>query len=261
MPLIKATQEGFVGTIMLDHAEKRNTLSSELINETIGALDAFRADKLRAVVIRAQPGAHVFSAGYNILELPVTHRDPLGWDDPVRHLVRTIEEFPAPVIAMVEGGVWGGACEVVLASDIIVVAPNATFAITPAKLSVPYNISGMLTFLNAAPARAVREMAFTAKPVSAARAFDFGMVNHIVPVEELEILHLWHRARHRRERAARSLGHEGRAAHSRRRAPGRPARLRAHPGAAPHRLRQPRLCGGPFRLQGKAQAEFRGAVS
>ncbi|MGA8156395.1 MAG: methylmalonyl-CoA decarboxylase [Rhodoplanes sp.] len=186
MPLIKATHEGFIGTIMLDHAEKRNTLSSELINEIIAALDAFRADKLRAVVIRAQPGARVFSAGYNILELPVTHRDPLGWDDPVRHLVRTIEEFPAPVIAMVEGGVWGGACEVVLASDIIVVAPNATFAITPAKLSVPYNISGMLTFLNAAPARAVREMAFTAKPVSAARAFDFGMVNHIVPVEELE---------------------------------------------------------------------------
>jgi methylmalonyl-CoA decarboxylase len=186
MALTKATQEGFVGTIMLDHAEKRNTLSSELINEIIAALDAFRANKLRAVVIRAQPGARVFSAGYNILELPVTHRDPLGWDDPVRHLVRTIEEFPAPVIAMVEGGVWGGACEVVLASDIIVVAPNATFAITPAKLSVPYNISGMLTFLNAAPSHAVREMTFTAKPIGAARAFNFGMVNHLVPPEELE---------------------------------------------------------------------------
>ena len=37
----------------------------------------------------------------------------------VRHLVRAIEEFPAPVLAMVEGGVWGGACEVVLACDII----------------------------------------------------------------------------------------------------------------------------------------------
>ena len=74
MALTKVTQEGFIGTIMLDHAEKRNTLSSELINEIIAALDAFRADKLRAAVIRAQPGARVFSAGYNILELPVTHR-------------------------------------------------------------------------------------------------------------------------------------------------------------------------------------------
>ena len=181
------------------------------------------------------PGARVWSAGYNILELPVTHRDPLGWDDPVRHLVRAIEEFSAPIIAMVEGGVWGGACEVVLACDIIVVAPNATFAITPAKLSVPYNISGMLTFLNAAPVCAVREMAFTAKPVGAARAFDIGMVNHIVPFEELKSF-AYDIARHRRERAARRVGYEGAAAHPRRRAPGRSARLRAHSGAAPSRL-------------------------
>jgi methylmalonyl-CoA decarboxylase len=186
MPLIRVSQDGPIGTIMLDHADKRNTLSSELINEIVGALDAFAQDKVRAVVIRAQPGVQVWSAGYNILELPVTHRDPLGWDDPVRHLVRAIEEFRAPIIAMVEGTVWGGACEVVLACDIIVIAPNTSFAITPAKLSVPYNISGMLTFLNAAPARAVREMAFTAKPVGAARAFDLGMVNHIAPIEELE---------------------------------------------------------------------------
>jgi methylmalonyl-CoA decarboxylase len=186
MSFTKVTQEGFIGTIMLDYAEKRNTLSSDVINEIIAALDSFRQQKLRAVVLRAQPGAKVFSAGYNILELPVTHRDPLGWDDPVRHLVRAIEEFCAPLIAMVEGGVWGGACEVVLACDIIVAAPNASFAITPAKLSVPYNISGLLTFLNAAPARIVREMAFSGKPVSAARAEGMGMVNHIVAAEEIE---------------------------------------------------------------------------
>jgi enoyl-CoA hydratase/carnithine racemase len=55
-------------------------------------------------------------------------RDPLGWDDPLRHLVRQVETFPAPVIAMVEGGVWGGACEVVLACDMIIAAPNAQSA-------------------------------------------------------------------------------------------------------------------------------------
>ena len=46
-------------------------------------------------------------------ELPEGGRDPLGWDDPLRHLVRAIEDFPAPVIAIVEGSVWGGACETV----------------------------------------------------------------------------------------------------------------------------------------------------
>lgn len=186
MALITTKRDGWIGTIVLDHAAKRNALSSELIGELCAALAGFRDDHLRAVVIRAQPGVKVWSSGFNIAELPVGHRDPLGWDDPVRHLVREIARFPLPVIAMVEGSVWGGACEVVLACDIIVIAPTASFAITPAKLSVPYNISGMLTFLNAAPACTVREMAFTAKPVDAARAFDLGMVNHIVPIEELE---------------------------------------------------------------------------
>jgi methylmalonyl-CoA decarboxylase len=186
MALIRTERDGFVGTITLDNAEKRNALSSTLIDALCAALEGFRSDHLRAVVLRAQPGVTVWSAGFNIDELPEGHRDPLGWDDPVRHLVREISRFPIPVIAMVEGGVWGGACEVVLACDVVVIAPNASFAITPAKLSVPYNISGMLTFLNAAPACIVREMAFTAKPVNAARAFDLGMVNHVVPIDELE---------------------------------------------------------------------------
>jgi hypothetical protein len=56
---------------------------------------------------------------------------------------------------MVEGSVWGGDTETVLACDLIVAAETATFAVTPAKLGVPYNVSGMLTCLNAAPLRIV----------------------------------------------------------------------------------------------------------
>ena len=115
-------------------------------------------------MLRALPGAKVWSAGHDVDELPAGRRDPLGWDDPLRNLVRSIEEFPAPVIAAIEGGVWGGACEVAFACDLIVVAPRATFAVTPAKLGVPYNVTGMLTFLNACSLRIVKEMAFTAQP-------------------------------------------------------------------------------------------------
>jgi methylmalonyl-CoA decarboxylase len=119
-------------------------------------------------------------------ERPLGGRDPLGWDDPLRNLIREIEVFPAPVIAMVEGGVWGGACEAVFACDLIIAAPDATFAVTPAKLGVPYNVSGMLTFLNAATLRIVKEMAFTAMPIGAERAGHLGMINHVVPIERLE---------------------------------------------------------------------------
>ena len=139
------------------------------------------------MILRARAGVKIWSAGHDVDELPEGRRDPLGWYDPLRRLVRTIENHPAPVIAMIEGGVWGGACEVAMACDIIVAAPNATFALTPAKLGVPYNVSGMLTFLNAAPLRLIKEMAFTARPISAERAVNAGLINHIAPSDELKL--------------------------------------------------------------------------
>ena len=96
----------------------------------------------------------------------MNRRDPLGWDDPLRSLIREIEMFPAPVIAMIEGSVWGGACETIFACDLIIASPGTTFAVTPSRLGVPYNVSGVLTFFNAAPYRLVKEMAFTAKPAA-----------------------------------------------------------------------------------------------
>jgi methylmalonyl-CoA decarboxylase len=51
---------------------------------------------------------------------------------------------------------------------------------------VPYNVSGMLTFLNSAPLRVIKEMAFTARPIDARRALAAGLINHVVPVEDLE---------------------------------------------------------------------------
>jgi methylmalonyl-CoA decarboxylase len=175
-----------IGTITLDNAAKRNVLSEALVGEVVAALARLAAQKARVIVLRAPPGARVWSAGHDVSELPGGRRDPLGWDDPLRQLIREIEQFPAPVIAMIEGGVWGGACETVLACDLIVAAPGATFAVTPAKLGVPYNVSGMLTFLNAADLRIVKEMVFTARPISAERAERLGMINHLVPAPEIE---------------------------------------------------------------------------
>ena len=186
MPLITASLDAPIGTITLNHAHKRNALSESLIHDVIAALADFKERKARVVVLRAQPGAKVWSAGHDVGELPIGGRDPLGWDDPLRNLIREIEIFPAPVIAMIEGGVWGGACETVFACDLIIAAPDATFAVTPAKLGVPYNVSGMLTFLNATSMRIVKEMAFTAMPIGAERAERLGMINYVIAASELE---------------------------------------------------------------------------
>jgi methylmalonyl-CoA decarboxylase len=186
MKLLRTEVLGPVGVITLDHPQRRNVLSQAMVEQIVAALADFGRLRLRAVVLRAEAGSAVWSAGHDVHELPLSGRDPLGWDDPLRHLIREIEDFPAPVIAMVEGGVWGGACETVLACDLVVAAPSATFALTPARLGVPYNISGMLTLLNASNMRIAKEMAFTAKPVSAERAERLGMINHVVPADELE---------------------------------------------------------------------------
>ena len=90
------------------------------------------------------------------------------------------------MLAMVEGSVWGGACELVFACDLIVTAPSACFAVTPARLGVPYSVSGMLTFMNACSLRIAKEMAFTAKPMSAERAERLGIVNHNVSADQFK---------------------------------------------------------------------------
>ena len=185
MSLVQTAIEDAIGTIVLNNARKRNALSRQLVDGIVESLSQFSGKNVRAVVLRAQPGAKVWSAGHDVSELPQGRRDPLGWDDPLRYLVRAIEEYPAPIIAMIEGGVWGGACEVALACDLIVATPDATFAVTPARLGVPYNVSGMLTFLNACSLRIVKEMAFTAKPISAERAVNLGIINHVASAEDI----------------------------------------------------------------------------
>jgi methylmalonyl-CoA decarboxylase len=186
MPLIQTRIDEAVGIVTLDHARRRNALSHAMVQEIVGALDDFGARRLRAVLLRAAAGSTVWSAGHDVDELPESGRDPLGWDDPLRALIRAIEMLPAPVIALVQGSVWGGACETVFACDLVLATPDATFALTPARLGVPYNVGGMLTVMNASNMRIAKEMAFTAAPIGAERAERLGMINQVVPPEALE---------------------------------------------------------------------------
>ena len=185
MPLVQTRLEDSIGTIVLNHPEKRNALSQSLIAELIDALHGFRHKMPRVAVLCAQEGAKVWSAGHDVSELPQAHRDPLGWDDPLRTLIREIENFPAPLIAMIEGTVWGGACEVAFACDLVIAADDVTFAITPAKLGVPYNLSGLMTFMNVISLHVAKEMAFTGSPMTAARAERLGIINQVVARQEL----------------------------------------------------------------------------
>jgi methylmalonyl-CoA decarboxylase len=183
--LVDTSIDRGIGTLTLNNPKKLNCLSKELIESICAALDDMRAKEARVVILRALPGSKVFSAGHDVRELPTNGRDPLTYNDPLRHVIRTIELYPAPVIAMVEGSVWGGACELVMSCDIVVAADDTTFAITPAKLGVPYNISGVQNFLNSGGMPLCKEMLFTAHPVPVRRLVERGIVGHAVARDQL----------------------------------------------------------------------------
>ena len=186
MPFATSEIRDRIGVLTLDDPERRNCLSPEMLGDITAGLVQFAEGDVRAIVIRSRPGAKVWSAGLDVKSLPEPGRDPLDYSDPLEHVIRQVEHFPAPVIAMVEGSVWGGACDLATVCDLAIGCETSAFAITPAKLGVPYNCSGILHFLNLVGPRVAREMFFTAEPIKGARALQVGILNHLVPVAELE---------------------------------------------------------------------------
>lgn len=186
MGLVDSHISNGIGTITLNNPKKLNSLSKDLISDLVAALEVMRQENVRVAILKAPDGSKIFSAGHDVRELPVDGRDPLTYNDPLRLAVRTIEHFPAPVIAVIEGSVWGGACELVMSCDIIIAGEDSTFAITPAKLGVPYNISGVQNLMLTGGMPLCKEMLFTAQPFPVKRLVEAGIVNHAVPRDELQ---------------------------------------------------------------------------
>ncbi|MDR3614235.1 MAG: methylmalonyl-CoA decarboxylase [Candidatus Obscuribacterales bacterium] len=174
-----------IGIITLSNPGKRNALSQSLLMAMIDALEEFQLQRVPVVIIRAAAGVKIWSAGHDIAELQA-HEDPLGYFDGLEQGLRAIQRFHGPVIAMVQGGVWGGACDLVLTCDILIGDESSTFAITPVKLGLPYNVSGVQHFINRVGINIAKEMFFTADPVPSQRAKEIGILNHLVPALELE---------------------------------------------------------------------------
>jgi methylmalonyl-CoA decarboxylase len=204
MELIRAWIEDRIGVIALNNYVRRNALSQALIGECLDALDEFKIGEVRTVILRSSQPEKVWSAGHAIDELPRADRDPLPYDDPLEKLLRAVVEFPAPVIAMVQGSAWGGACDLVVTCDMAFADETSSFAITPAKLGLPYNAVGVLHFLNRLPLNIVMEMFCTAEPIQAERAARVGILNEVVHSAELEA-HVWSVAQTIASRSAEAI--------------------------------------------------------
>ncbi|EKN3487331.1 methylmalonyl-CoA decarboxylase [Yersinia enterocolitica] len=175
-----------VGIIEFNHARKLNALSKVFMDDLMLALHDLNKTDIRCIILRAAEGSKVFSAGHDIHELPTGRRDPLSYDDPLRQITRVIQKYPKPIISMVEGSVWGGAFEMIMSSDIIIACSNSTFSMTPVNLGVPYNLVGIHNLIRDAGFHIVKELIFTAAPITAERALPVGILNHVVEPSELE---------------------------------------------------------------------------
>ncbi|NOQ64960.1 MAG: methylmalonyl-CoA decarboxylase [Methyloprofundus sp.] len=185
-PIVLSQIQGYIGTVTMNHGKKRNALSSELVREILEVFDAFEAANVRVIILRAPAGVSVWSAGHNVQEIPVDGSDPVPWNTPFEQLLQRVRDLPMPVIGMIEGSVWGGACDLAICCDMLVATATASFAITPAKLGISYNTAGVNHFLGVLPIHIIKQMLFTAEPLLAEDAYRLGLLNSLVEPEELE---------------------------------------------------------------------------
>ncbi|MBQ0064079.1 MAG: methylmalonyl-CoA decarboxylase [Prevotella sp.] len=177
-----------IAFIEMQNAEHFNCLSEEMCNEISEHLHTAYKNECVGIVIKAQTRRGVWSAGHDIHELPQDGNDPLAFDVPMEQLLRNVQDVPIPVIACVDGTVWGGACDLCISCDMIVASDISTFAITPAKIGIPYNASGIMHFINQLGINKAREMFFTAAPITAHDALNVGFVNQMTTSDDLDRL-------------------------------------------------------------------------
>src|SRR5665647_613860 len=91
-------------------------------------------------------------------------------------MIRAIESFPSPVIAMLNGFAFGGGLEMAVACDIRIASDQAAFGMTPARLGIIYRPAGLMRFVNTIGLPATKELFYTARKVSARRALDLKLV-------------------------------------------------------------------------------------
>lgn len=181
MDFVSIDMDQNIATVTLRRTNKLNSLNDQMIAELDQSL-ILSADQARVVVLRAEPEVKVFSAGHDISEVP-TGVDATAWENPVEELICRIPTLPVPVIAAVSGTVWGAATNIVVACDVVIARNTSSFAITPAKLGVPYFTAGLDLFIQALPLPVVRSMFFTATPLAAEQAHQFGLVSELATSE------------------------------------------------------------------------------
>jgi enoyl-CoA hydratase/carnithine racemase len=171
-----------VATVTLDSPHNRNALSRQLVAELFSHLESADIDPDVKVVVLQATG-RVFCSGADLSEAAEGSMEQGA--TVLVELQRQLVSLRKPVVTRLQGAVRAGGIGLVAASDIVVAAAEATFALTEVKLGLaPAAIS--LTVLPRLTSRAASLTFLTGEPFTAADAVDMGLVTRAVPGDELD---------------------------------------------------------------------------
>lgn len=184
-----ARTEGGCGWMIFNHPERRNALSLDMQRAIPAILGAFRDDPDVRVVVMTGAGDKAFVSGADISEFERSRSDPASiaeFDRIHAEAARAFAGLGKPLIAMIRGYCMGGGLLTALRADIRVAADDAQFGIPAARLGLGYGFDGARRLVETVGAAAAREILFTGARFPAADALRWGLVNRVVPADELE---------------------------------------------------------------------------
>ncbi|MDQ6787346.1 MAG: enoyl-CoA hydratase-related protein [Acidobacteriota bacterium] len=175
-----------VAIFTVNRPDKLNSLNSKVHAEGIAALDELRTDDSVRVLVITGAGEKSFIAGADIGEFvgktSVSERNI--FQD--RTLFNSLDTFPKPVIAMINGFCLGGGCELALACDLRVASEKARFGQPEINLGIIPGGGGTQRLTRLIGEGKAMEMILTGDMIDAQTALKLGLVNDIFPVEELK---------------------------------------------------------------------------
>jgi enoyl-CoA hydratase len=179
---ILVEKKGAVGVIQLNRPKALNALNAELLDELGDALLSFDADEgVGAIVLTGSEKA--FAAGADIKEMAEAGSVQMLLEERIDRFDR-ITKVKKPIIAAVSGWALGGGCELAMACDMIVASESAKFGQPEITIGVIPGAGGTQRLTRAVGKALAMEMVLNNRHLSAEEAYQFGLINKVVPLDE-----------------------------------------------------------------------------
>ena len=186
-PYVLRSDAGPVATLTLNRGERFNPLSLAMIEALGDAIDRLATDRDVRVVVLAASGRG-FCAGHDLKEMRA-NADDSAWQrrlfDECSAMMLGLTRLPQPVIARVHGIATAAGCQLVSMCDLAVASEAASFALPGVNIGVFCSTPAVGVARNIGRKR-VMELLLTGQPVDAPTALAWGLVNRVVPAEQLE---------------------------------------------------------------------------